>query len=61
MFGINPKALNQNMIWWPSKTFCKKPDSQKQESEQEKNEELKLNIGPNVTRDQCVDDQNVSI
>jgi hypothetical protein len=56
MFGVNPKTLNQNLIWWPSKTFCNKS---KPENEQEKPTELCLNIGPDVTKEQCVYDQTV--
>jgi hypothetical protein len=61
MFGVNPKALRQNMIWWPSKTFCNKPEQQQQlESDQASNGNLQLIIGPDVTKDQCVYDQTVS-
>jgi hypothetical protein len=59
MFGVNPKALSQNMIWWPSKTFCNKPEQRKQAVNPEKSNELQLNIGPDVTKDKCVYDQTV--
>ncbi|CAD5209353.1 unnamed protein product [Bursaphelenchus xylophilus] len=26
VFGVNPKTLSQNLIWWPSKTFKKKTE-----------------------------------
>ena len=55
MFGVNPKALNQNMIWWPSKTFCNKIEQQS-----DAGGEFHLTIGPDVTKEQCVYDQTVN-
>ncbi|KAI6182467.1 Transcription initiation factor TFIID subunit 1 [Aphelenchoides bicaudatus] len=53
LFGVNPKALNQNKIWWPSKSFCNKPEQQRPKEAREFN----LNLGPLVTRGECDYDQ----
>ncbi|KAI6241578.1 hypothetical protein M3Y99_00317400 [Aphelenchoides fujianensis] len=53
LFGVHPKTLRQNMIWWPSRTFFKKV-AQRSEPEPK---ELKLNVGPIPKREECLPNQ----